>query len=80
MRYRRTTPELKGDPFLPETTLSDKELEHKFRNFCVAQLGEWQTESAIETVHSFERESSVDRLIHYLVAAGSGAHTSPGTA
>lgn len=58
----------KGDPWVPETRISDEELIDKFRIFTEKFISMDKQEKAIETVFSLENLGSVSELAQLLVA------------
>jgi 2-methylcitrate dehydratase PrpD len=58
----------RGDPFTPETTFDDVEIEQKFRDFCAEKLGIERTSAAIDLIRNLEGISSVHEVIAQLRA------------
>ena len=58
----------KGDPWMPETRISDEELKDKFRIFTEKFVSIDKQEKAIDTVFDLENLGSVSELAQLLVA------------
>jgi 2-methylcitrate dehydratase PrpD len=64
--FERSADYVAGDPFTPETRMTDEQLFVKFRNFVEGRIAVDQVERCIETVMTLEKQKSVKPLIDCL--------------